>query len=407
MRRMENLSGEDISIIHCLCDKKNYTVLKLLVRLRYISKIHDADYSRIGGEKILYTKKGEKDEYYNDTLNHIIDYSIQKGYLEIILVFIHEVACNLCPNLSKVAKYSRFDILVVLQKYKEREKKIDQINKKISFIEKEKTPINEQLIIQLKYNKITRDTFKIIDDIYAFDTMVSLGKIHGLKNKNNIVFEFDKQKNMQNIEDIYAACYIFLIKSSLLKKYPCIDSTVIHSLKYQILFRRYLHIPISFTSYEKDKDDKDILIEQYLIYNKYFSHDFINNIGFPKTILPLLRLFLINNKYTKEDKCKILKKAHIEENYIHEYMRNQEVAVGTTVGALKAVIELLESYMEYIDTEPYKECLICMDERQGYYKALYPCGHRGYCNECIKKINTCPRCRLDIIKNTSYMYCIS
>ena len=67
-------------------------------------------------------------------------------------------------------------------------------------------------------------------------------------------------------------------------------------------------------------------------------------------------------------------------------------------------IKILESYMpcfEYIDTEPYNECLICTDPRglkDDPYEPLYPCGHRGYCDECREKMDKkCPRCRQKIL----------
>ena len=53
---------------------------------------------------------------------------------------------------------------------------------------------------------------------------------------------------------------------------------------------------------------------------------------------------------------------------------------------------------DYIDIEVYKECQVCLIERNKdeEYKALEPCGHSGYCAECIKNIRKCPRCRCEI-----------
>lgn len=54
----------------------------------------------------------------------------------------------------------------------------------------------------------------------------------------------------------------------------------------------------------------------------------------------------------------------------------------------------------YNDTEEYKECTICYKEynNKSLRIPLEPCGHCGYCQECIKRLVICPRCRADIKK---------
>ena len=56
---------------------------------------------------------------------------------------------------------------------------------------------------------------------------------------------------------------------------------------------------------------------------------------------------------------------------------------------------------EFIDTEIYKECQICLTEKNEEYTILHPCGHSGYCKECIEKMNACPRCRHKIEDNNN------
>ena len=72
--------------------------------------------------------------------------------------------------------------------------------------------------------------------------------------------------------------------------------------------------------------------------------------------------------------------------------------------------KMVKKYL-YKDTTIYKECCICLtkkrqreevekeeDGRGELHEPLYPCGHNGYCQECIRDVTKCPRCRHDIIK---------
>ena len=47
----------------------------------------------------------------------------------------------------------------------------------------------------------------------------------------------------------------------------------------------------------------------------------------------------------------------------------------------------------------YVECNICFEIiALQNMRMLYPCGHRLYCDLCIKDISKCPNCRGDIIE---------
>jgi len=61
-----------------------------------------------------------------------------------------------------------------------------------------------------------------------------------------------------------------------------------------------------------------------------------------------------------------------------------------------------------IGNDIYVECAICFEVNNlSNIQAIYPCGHRLYCNNCIKKIkinsNECPNCRKKI-DSTLYIY---
>lgn len=71
-------------------------------------------------------------------------------------------------------------------------------------------------------------------------------------------------------------------------------------------------------------------------------------------------------------------------------------------------------YIEYDDkpfiigNDIYIECTICFEVNNlSDIQALYPCGHRLYCNKCINKIkdekNQCPTCRKNI-ESTIFIY---
>lgn len=57
----------------------------------------------------------------------------------------------------------------------------------------------------------------------------------------------------------------------------------------------------------------------------------------------------------------------------------------------------------YKDTTVYTECTVCLKPKKETekYTILRPCGHSGYCNECLIKIEECPRCRQDISKKNT------
>lgn len=61
-----------------------------------------------------------------------------------------------------------------------------------------------------------------------------------------------------------------------------------------------------------------------------------------------------------------------------------------------------------IGNDIYVECAICFEVNNlSNIQAIYPCGHRLYCNKCIKQIkinnNKCPNCRKKI-DSTLYIY---
>lgn len=61
-----------------------------------------------------------------------------------------------------------------------------------------------------------------------------------------------------------------------------------------------------------------------------------------------------------------------------------------------------------IGNDIYVECAICFEVNNlSNIQAIYPCGHRLYCNKCIKQIkinnNECPNCRKKI-DSTLYIY---
>tara|TARA_B110001450_G_scaffold2577_1_gene2838 strand:- start:3237 stop:3563 length:327 start_codon:yes stop_codon:yes gene_type:complete len=50
-----------------------------------------------------------------------------------------------------------------------------------------------------------------------------------------------------------------------------------------------------------------------------------------------------------------------------------------------------------IDNNIYVECNICFEViALQNIRMLYPCGHRLYCDLCIKQIDKCPLCRKEI-----------
>lgn len=52
-----------------------------------------------------------------------------------------------------------------------------------------------------------------------------------------------------------------------------------------------------------------------------------------------------------------------------------------------------------LDNNIYVECNICFEVvALENIRMFYPCGHRLYCDLCIKNINNCPLCRKDIIE---------
>mgnify|MGYP001192234528 CR=1 FL=1 len=51
-----------------------------------------------------------------------------------------------------------------------------------------------------------------------------------------------------------------------------------------------------------------------------------------------------------------------------------------------------------LDNNIYVECNICFEViALQNIRMLYPCGHRLYCDLCIKQIDKCPQCRKEII----------
>jgi len=52
-----------------------------------------------------------------------------------------------------------------------------------------------------------------------------------------------------------------------------------------------------------------------------------------------------------------------------------------------------------INNNIYTECNICLEVTLlENIKMLYPCGHRLYCDLCIKNIKICPYCRSNILE---------
>tara|TARA_B110000858_G_scaffold8852_1_gene9414 strand:- start:3771 stop:4124 length:354 start_codon:yes stop_codon:yes gene_type:complete len=52
-----------------------------------------------------------------------------------------------------------------------------------------------------------------------------------------------------------------------------------------------------------------------------------------------------------------------------------------------------------IDNNIYTECTICLQiNALESIKMFYPCGHRLYCDVCIKNMDKCPCCRHSILK---------
>ena len=50
-----------------------------------------------------------------------------------------------------------------------------------------------------------------------------------------------------------------------------------------------------------------------------------------------------------------------------------------------------------LDNNIYVECNICFEViALQNIRMLYPCGHRLYCDLCIKQIDKCPQCRKEI-----------
>lgn len=50
-----------------------------------------------------------------------------------------------------------------------------------------------------------------------------------------------------------------------------------------------------------------------------------------------------------------------------------------------------------LDTNIYVECNICFEViALQNMRVLYPCGHRLYCDLCIKNMKNCPLCRSEI-----------
>tara|TARA_B110000259_G_scaffold188233_1_gene245802 strand:+ start:3394 stop:3696 length:303 start_codon:yes stop_codon:yes gene_type:complete len=50
-----------------------------------------------------------------------------------------------------------------------------------------------------------------------------------------------------------------------------------------------------------------------------------------------------------------------------------------------------------LDNNIYVECNICLEVvALQNIRMLYPCGHRLYCDLCIKQLDKCPQCRKEI-----------
>jgi len=88
--------------------------------------------------------------------------------------------------------------------------------------------------------------------------------------------------------------------------------------------------------------------------------------------------------YDKFKKNRIIHDSEYENNNIYNYGRNKNIVDESTPIMINGNI--------------YTECAICYDiTALKDIKAIYPCGHRLYCSNCIKNIkDKCPTCNSKI-----------
>jgi len=114
-----------------------------------------------------------------------------------------------------------------------------------------------------------------------------------------------------------------------------------------------------------------------------------------------LRVRIISPGYLNNANCQFPKDIRLE-NRIYEVNFNQVTLVTRTnknyynvkKGHIKFIDEiehLLEKLKVFEDTSS-DDCAICMSFEK--CMVIVPCGHYYTCEECTKKIKTCPICRI-------------
>ena len=123
------LKEEGICAIRRLCDNKKYTKIKKLVQMSYverpdknkvISHVREFyDFTSIGScyHDILKNKW-----YSNRIIDQVLDYSIQKEYIDMCLIFYNELVYNLKYFIRMIVKYRNIELLILILKYGHRNK---------------------------------------------------------------------------------------------------------------------------------------------------------------------------------------------------------------------------------------------------------------------------------------------
>ena len=384
------LKEEGISWIRRLCDERKYNMLKKLVEISYVVKPSpgrdndDTDmYSADTGG--FYMLKDIK--YNNHALNQILDYAIQKDYMPLCLIFFNELKNNFRYFVNVIMKYKNIDVLILILKSTHI---IDSINFDMDIMDYNRKN-GANLIDMMPYFKylhfpsINNMSNYVIRNLEFFNDFILLSKTYKMPKYIHI------RNAVYTCKD-YKVFMVLRIKScsnEISRKF-----VVEHSLD----FDTYL-LGVNHISYIIPCMTSDFYTILYIIYKSkhlvlpvgYFNDD---KIIFSSYII--LKLFLMMQYICSKNSRRHVSMPKIDMHEVLSQACSKEP---------QGYIKLLESYMpcfEYVDTDAYKECLICMDTRKDDkpYEPLYPCGHRGYCEVCIKKMDKkCPRCRQKILRS--------
>lgn len=244
------------------------------------------------------------------------------------------------------------------------------------------------------YSKICQIKPQNIADISYYYLFKKLNNLDGLREHiKRLIYKEGEIKVKINPE--YIIDYILAKSNSLdiifyivMKKKNIVhDFTLCFSKNLDLNdFRNYIYVLIKIVPYTTDIHKSIIKKLKYYGLNEEFvflwNYSFINR----------KECFDIDIGHDLDKIIYVIKQDRFPYNYKFPkiFYNNKKI--------LKLLIDTPIT-SDYIDTEIYTECQICFIERNEdvKYEILEPCGHSGYCQECIKKMNKkCPRCRCSI-----------